>query len=66
MDVPDEFGAFLVPKQALDERFEEFWLERKNGESIRVQLLGKQGDELVRVISPDIKAGDQFKLMRPR
>ena len=65
LDVPDEFGAVRIPKQALEERFEEFWLERKNGQRVRVSILGNQNDELVRVMSPDIKVGDEFKVMRP-
>ena len=65
LDVPDEFGAFRIPSKALEERFEEFWLERKNGKALRVKVLGNPGDEFVRVMSPDIKVGDQFKVLRP-
>ncbi len=63
VNIPDEFGAFRIASKALDERFEEFWLKRKNGEVIPVKILGRQGDDFVRVISSDIRSGDQFMVL---
>jgi hypothetical protein len=65
LDLPDRFGAFLISKLALDERFEEVWLQRKNGKDIRVTLLGYQQNGFARITSPEIKTGDQFKVINP-
>ncbi len=65
LQLPDKFSAFLIPKQALDERFEEVWLQRKDGKGIRVTLLDYQSDGLARITSPEIKKGDQFKVLHP-
>lgn len=65
LDLPDKFAAFLIPKKALNERFEEVWLQRKDGKDIRVTLLDYQGNGLARITSPEIKEGDQFKVLHP-
>lgn len=63
LELADEFGAFLIAKKALDKRFEEVWLERKNGESLRVKILDYPAENMARIISTDIKTGDQFKIV---
>ena len=63
-DIPSSEHEFAIPLKALDQRFEEYWLQRKDGKSIRVNLLGEQKDGKVKVKSPDIKTGDQFKIIR--
>ena len=65
LDIADEFGAFRISEKALEERFEEFWLERKNGKKFQVQILGSQSKGFVRVLSPEISTGDQFKVKHP-
>jgi len=58
-------STFVIPKGALDERFEEYWLERKgDGKRIRVKLLANPSDNQVKIISNEIKLGDQFKLFQ--
>jgi RND family efflux transporter MFP subunit len=64
LKLPDEFGALLISRQALEERFEEFWLHQQDGRQIRVTLLGYQNDAIAKIISPEIKAGDKFKILR--
>ncbi|MDJ0808029.1 MAG: efflux RND transporter periplasmic adaptor subunit [Gammaproteobacteria bacterium] len=63
LDIPMRSGAVLLPAKALVERYEEHWLKRPDGEEINVVYLGRarEGD-WVRVISPQVKPGDQFLL----
>ncbi len=65
---PDQTGAVLTPRAALQERYDEYWLTRENGEEIRVVLLGsapdQNGQEMVRITSPVVKPGDRF--VKPR
>jgi RND family efflux transporter MFP subunit len=65
LNLPDPSGTFLIPEKALDKRFEEVWLKRKDGQSLRVELLGYADNSQVRITSPDIKIGDQFKIFKP-
>ncbi|MCK5355993.1 MAG: HlyD family efflux transporter periplasmic adaptor subunit, partial [Methyloprofundus sp.] len=65
LEVPDKLNTFHIPTRALDERFEEVWLTRKNGQKIRVMLLDYIGDENAKISSSKIKLGDQFKLQQP-
>lgn len=62
LEVSDKLNTFLIPKKALDERFEEVWLTRKNGKRIRVMLLGYFNDDIAKISSANIITGDQFKL----
>jgi hypothetical protein len=48
----------------LDKRFEEVWVERKEGGSLRVELLGNGNDGQVRINSAELKASDQLKILR--
>lgn len=61
--IPDSSDMFLISSKALDKRFEEIWLERKDGQSLRVELLGSTESGLVRITSPELKTGDQFKII---
>ncbi len=65
LNVTDKLNNFLIPKKALDERFEEVWITRRNGERIRVMLLGYLNNDIAKISSPKIKIGDQFKLQQP-
>ena len=64
LDIPDsKHHAWLIDRNALEERFEEYWLERKDGKRIRVKLLGSPTDKYVKISAAEIKPGDQFKLV---
>lgn len=65
LNLPDPSGTFLILAKALDKRFEEVWLERKNGQPLRVELLGYADNGQVRITSPEINIGDQFKILKP-
>ncbi|WP_198243802.1 efflux RND transporter periplasmic adaptor subunit [methane-oxidizing endosymbiont of Gigantopelta aegis] len=56
--------VFTVPKQAIEERFEEYWLQRKDGKRIRVKLLSSLNNERVQIRSTEIRVGDQFKRLK--
>ncbi len=65
--IPDPMHGFLVPAAAVEERYEEHWLTRPDQSRIPVIVLGPaagQGDgpDLLRITSPDIKAGETFLL----
>jgi hypothetical protein len=64
--LPDPSGAVLVPSSAVQERYEEFWLTRPNGERVRVVFLGNGPQSMARVRSPHVKPGDKFKLKTER
>ncbi|MCU7808586.1 MAG: efflux RND transporter periplasmic adaptor subunit [Candidatus Thiodiazotropha sp. (ex Semelilucina semeliformis)] len=65
LDIPLRTGAVLIPEKALDQRYEQYWLKRPDGEAVRVVYLGRtngpEGD-WVSVVSPAVKPGDQFIL----
>lgn len=63
LEVTDKLNSFLISSNAIDERFEEIWLTRKNGERIRVMLLENLQNGSTRISSSKIKLGDQFKLL---
>ncbi len=65
LNVSDKLNNFLIPKDALDIRFEEVWLTRKNGERIRVMLQGYLDKNTAKISSAEIKTGDQFKRQNP-
>ncbi|MGR8931541.1 MAG: efflux RND transporter periplasmic adaptor subunit [Gammaproteobacteria bacterium] len=65
LNLPDPSDHFLIDENALDKRFEEVWLERNDGSRMRIDVLTSNGNGQVRIRSSQIKAGDQFKLMRP-
>ena len=62
LEIPDHSGAVLVPTSALSERYDEFWLTRAKGEQVRVVLLGHSSEDTSRVRSPEVKAGNTFKI----
>ncbi|MGR9052123.1 MAG: efflux RND transporter periplasmic adaptor subunit [Gammaproteobacteria bacterium] len=64
IELPGEENTFSVSRNALEQRFEEYWLQRKNGEYIRVNLLGGQKDGMVKIKSAEIKKDDQFKIIK--
>jgi len=54
----------LLPESAVIERYEQYWLERPNGEQISVVYLGRikrEGQQsFIRLSGTAIKPGDQF------
>ena len=58
--ISDPSGAVLVPDSAVVERYEEFWMTRVNGETVRVVFLGNGPQGTTRVRSPEIRPGDKF------
>lgn len=62
LKMADSSQTFLISSKALEKRFEEVWITAKDGESLRVELLGNAGNDLVRISSPALKVGDQFKM----
>jgi len=65
LNMTDKLNTYLISRKALDERFEEAWLTRKNGEKIRVMQLGNLNKGLAKISSSKIKIGDQFQLLQP-
>ena len=65
LELPEPAGTFLISASALDKKFEEVWLERKDGSRISVDLLGYADHGLARISSYEIQTGDQFKSLHP-
>ena len=61
LETPDPAGAVVVPTSAVSERYEEFWLTRKNGQQVRVVLLDRGPENTSRVRSPEVMPGDSFR-----
>jgi len=65
LNIPDaKSTSFIISKLALEERFEEYWLQRKDGKKIRVKLLSDEVNGKVTIASHEIKMGDQFKIVQ--
>jgi RND family efflux transporter MFP subunit len=65
LNLPERSGAVMLPAEALERSYEEYWVTREDGERLRVTVLGRVesgGTELMRVASPHIAAGDRFRL----
>ncbi|NOQ45115.1 MAG: HlyD family efflux transporter periplasmic adaptor subunit, partial [Desulfobulbaceae bacterium] len=68
LTLPDPMQAFMVPVNAVEERYEENWLTRNNGDRLRVIVLGpalspdKDDRPWLRITSPEITEGDIFLL----
>jgi len=67
LTIADRSGAVMVPASYLTEKFEEHWLTRENGESVRVVYLGKSTVEnekhqgWVRINAPTLAPGDRVR-----
>lgn len=65
LPMPEETGAVLLPPSAIEERYEENWVTRANGERVRVVVLGNHGGPdgaLLRVAGEGVRPGDEFAL----
>lgn len=63
LNIPTRSGAVLVPQSALQQRYEQYWLKRSDGNEIPVVYLGRSkglDNDWIRVVSPEVKPGDQF------
>ncbi|MFP7753468.1 efflux RND transporter periplasmic adaptor subunit [Thermodesulfobacteriota bacterium B35] len=71
LTMEDPMHALRVPAAAVRERYEENWLTRPDGSQVRIIVLGPApppaGDKgrWLRIISPEISAGDIFLLPTP-
>ncbi len=62
--IPLNSGAVTLPESALLHRYEQYWLQRPDGEAVKVVYLGREegaGGGFVRVAAPEVKAGDRFR-----
>lgn len=64
LNIADTSGIFLLSSKALEKRFEEVWITPKEGESIRVELLGTMDNGLARISSSKLNIGDQFNIIQ--
>jgi len=65
LPMPEETGAVLLPPSAIEERYEENWITRANGERVRVVVLGNHSGPdggLLRVAGEGVRPGDEFVL----
>ncbi len=63
--LPDPSGAVLVPPAALEERYEQHWVQKHDGTELAVVYLGrvKRGqDAWARVVAKALKPGDRVRL----
>lgn len=63
LNIPMYSGAVLIPEQALQQRYEQYWLKRIDGKEISVVYIGRStGTDAgwVTITSPEIKPGDKF------
>jgi hypothetical protein len=61
ISLPDESGAVLVPKSAVIERYEEFYIVREGGERVKVVVLGPGPADTLRVSAEEVCPGERFK-----
>ncbi|MCI0733865.1 MAG: HlyD family efflux transporter periplasmic adaptor subunit [Methylococcaceae bacterium] len=70
LHLPDSNQSVLLPESAVDERYEQYWVQRPGGERISVVYLGRAASEnpggpMVRISHPTIRAGQEFVLEEP-
>ena len=66
VDMPDEHGGVILPKEAVQVRYDEYFVtpvlsDGSDGEPLRVNLLGRNGQGDYRLSSPKIRAGQKFR-----
>lgn len=65
LDMPEAEGVVLLPREAVEERYEDHWVIRADGSRVRVVLLGNHSGPdgtLVRVSGPGLSPGERFTL----
>lgn len=58
-------GVVEISKDALEQRYNDWWVVREDGKELRVEHLGSGRNGRVRIQNPSIAVGDRFKT-RPR
>lgn len=64
LEMPDPGGSVLVPRSAVVKTYDDNFLVRPDGVRVKVLVLGKGGDENLRVSSRAVKPGQEF-LIKP-
>jgi len=64
LTAPDPSGAVLLPPAAVTERYQENWVTREDGKSLRVVVLGPGPGDTLRVSAPQLKPGQKYLLNR--
>ncbi len=65
LPLPERTGAVLLPVSAVEERYEEFWVTREDGTRVPVVRLGATAEPgILRLASPQIRAGERFRLLK--
>jgi len=65
--IDDPMHAFLLPIEAIEERYEANWLTRENGQTLQIIVLGPERTSTttptnrLRIVSLQIQTGDRFK-----
>jgi len=54
-----EAGVVLLPRSALEQRYDAYWITREDGTRLRVRMLGTAGDR-VRISGEGLEPGDRF------
>jgi membrane fusion protein, multidrug efflux system len=60
LKLPNPSGGVIVPKSAVEQRYEEYWLTRKNSTQVKVMILEETDSRHLRVSSEKIKPQDLF------
>ena len=66
LQLPLQDGSVLISEKALQQRYEDYWLQREAGDEVRVIYQGRsglkttEGAALIRITSADIQVGDRF------
>ncbi len=60
LDMPDQGGALLAPKDSLLKAYEEYFLIRPNGERVKVVLLGQGPVGFLRISAEGVSPGEAF------
>lgn len=65
LKLPEATGAVMLPKTAVEESYEEYWVTREDGERLQVVRLGNHAGpdgNWIRVSGPGIAPGDRFRI----
>lgn len=59
-------GSVILPRKSLEQRYEQYWVKREDGQSIQVTFLGladESSPDMVRIASDTIQPGQRFYLL---
>ena len=60
LELAAQAGVVVLPSQALEHRYDTYWLTRENGERLRVQLREENDDGTVHLAHEALQPGDRF------